>query len=77
MDRAEIVVLNGAEPETIDPALLTGQPDGRIAYTLFEGLTSFDQTGTPQPGVAERWELSPDAKTYTFHLRKNAKSERR
>ena len=73
MDRAEIVVLNGAEPETIDPALLTGQPDGRIAYTLFEGLTSFDQTGTPQPGVAERWELSPDAKTYTFHLRKNAK----
>ncbi len=73
MDRAEIVVLNGAEPETIDPALLTGQPDGRVAYTLFEGLTSFDQTGTPQPGVAESWDLSPDAKTYTFHLRKNAK----
>ena len=73
MDRAEIVVLNGAEPETIDPALLTGQPDGRIAYTLFEGLTSFDQTGTPQPGVAERWDLSPDARVYTFHLRKNAK----
>ena len=73
MDRAELVVLNGAEPETIDPALLTGQPDGRVAYTLFEGLTSFDVTGTPQPGVAERWELSPDARTYTFHLRNNAK----
>ncbi|MEO7318431.1 MAG: peptide ABC transporter substrate-binding protein [Chthoniobacteraceae bacterium] len=73
MDRAEIVVLNGAEPESIDPALLTGQADGRIAYTLFEGLTSFDQTGTPQPGVAERWDLSADAKTYTFHFRKNAK----
>ncbi len=73
LDRAEIVVLNGAEPETIDPALLTGQPDGRVAYTLFEGLTSFDQTGTPQPGVAETWELSRDARTYTFHLRKNAK----
>jgi oligopeptide transport system substrate-binding protein len=72
MDRAELVVLNGAEPETIDPALLTGQPDGRIAYTLFEGLTSFDQTGTPQPGVAERWEISPDGRTYTFHLRSNA-----
>ena len=44
-----------------------------MAYTLFEGLTSFDVTGTPQPGVAERWELSPDARTYTFHLRNNAK----
>jgi oligopeptide transport system substrate-binding protein len=72
MDRAELVVLNGAEPETIDPALLTGQPDGRIAYTLFEGLTAFDETGTPQPGVAERWEISPDGRVYTFHLRKNA-----
>jgi oligopeptide transport system substrate-binding protein len=72
MDRADLVVLNGVEPETIDPALLTGQPDGRIAYTLFEGLTSFDQRGNPQPGVAERWEISPDGRVYTFHLRNNA-----
>ena len=73
MDRAELVVLNGAEPETIDPALLTGQPDGRIAYTLFEGLTAFDEKGEPQPGVAERWEISADGRVYTFHLRNNAK----
>jgi len=71
MNRADLVVLNGVEPETIDPALLTGQPDGRIAYTLFEGLTSFDQHGDPQPGVADRWEISPDGRIYTFHLRNN------
>lgn len=73
MDRADLVFLNGAEPETLDPAKITGQPEGRIAYALFEGLTAFDQTGTPQPGVAERWEISPDGRTYTFHLRNDAK----
>ena len=72
LDRADLVFLNGAEPESVDPALITGQPEGRIAYALFEGLVAFDQTGTPQPGVAERWELSSDGLVYTFHLRKNA-----
>ena len=72
-DRADFVFLNGAEPESIDPAVITGQPDGRIAYALFEGLTSFNAAGIAGPGVAERWDLSPDARVYTFHLRRDAK----
>ena len=72
-DRADLVVINGGEPDSIDPAKISGQPEGRIAYALYEGLTAFDETGTPQPGVAESWELSEDKKTYTFHLRSNAK----
>jgi oligopeptide transport system substrate-binding protein len=61
---------NAAEPETLDPAVMTGQPEGRIADALFEGLTGFDpQTLKPVPGAAERWEISEDGKTYTFHLR--------
>ena len=67
--RADLVFANGAEPETLDPTILTGQLDGRLAYALFEGLTSFDPAGEPQPGMAERWDLSPDGTTYTFHLR--------
>ena len=70
--RADLVFLNGAEPETLDPALITGQPEGRIANALFEGLTSFDASGHPIPGVAERWEISPDRRVYTFHLRPDA-----
>src|SRR5438477_440159 len=26
-----------------------------------------------EPGLAERWEVSPDAKTFTFHMRKGAR----
>ena len=57
----------------MDPSLITGQPEGRIASALFEGLTTFDQTGTPVPGVAESWEISPDGRVYTFRIRGDAK----
>lgn len=67
--RADLVFLNGAEPETLDPALITGQPEGRLASALFEGLLSFDQNGRPQPGAAESWEVSDDGRVYTFRLR--------
>ncbi len=71
--RADLVILNGAEPESIDPAVITGQLDGRVAYALFDGLAHFDRYGIPQPAIAQSWDISPDAKTYTFRLRSNAK----
>jgi ABC-type oligopeptide transport system substrate-binding subunit len=62
----------GAEPEYIDPGLAVGQPDGRVARLLFEGVTREDpQTLAPLPGQAYRWDISPDRLTYTFHLRPN------
>jgi oligopeptide transport system substrate-binding protein len=70
---ADFVFLNGAEPETLDPSLITGQPEMRIAQALFQGLTTFDENGKVIPGVAEKWETTPDGKIYTFHLRANAK----
>lgn len=70
--RADLVFINGAEPESIDPAIVTDQVGMRIASSLFEGLCRIDEVGKPQPGMAERWDVSPDGKTYTFHLRANA-----
>src|SRR5580698_206878 len=72
-DRADFVFLNGAEPETLDPSLITGQPEARVAGALFEGLTSFDVHGQVMPGVAETWDISPDGRVYTFHLRHTAR----
>ena len=68
-DRADLVVINGGEPDSIDPAKIRGQPEGRIAYALFEGLTRYNAAGNTEPGVAERWEISEDGLKYTFHLR--------
>ena len=60
----------GAEPESHDPSVMSGQPDGRVAHLLFEGLVENDpRTLAPRPGDAYRWEVSPDDLTYTFHLR--------
>lgn len=71
---ADFRFANGTEPKTLDPHLMTGQPEGRVASELFEGLTRRDaKTMRPAPGVAERWELSDDGLRYTFHLRANAR----
>lgn len=64
---------NGAEPETIDPGHMSGQPDGRIARAIFEGLLVPDpRTLEPVAGMAKSWELAADGVTYTFHLRHDA-----
>lgn len=61
---------NGPEPEGTDPGVISGQPDGRVARMLFEGLVTADpQTLQPSPGLAYRWEISADGLVYTYHLR--------
>jgi len=71
--RADLVFINGAEPETLDPAIITGQPEGRVVNALFEGLCAYDENGNIVPGVAQSWDISSDQKTYTFHIRPTAK----
>jgi oligopeptide transport system substrate-binding protein len=69
---ADVTIINNGEPETLDPALLTGIPEMRIVIGLFEGLVRLDpKTAQPIPGLAQSWEISPDGKIYTFHLRTN------
>lgn len=69
---ADITIINNAEPESLDPAIITGIPEFRIVIGLFEGLMRLDpKTARPIPGLAQSWEVSPDGKIYTFHLRTN------
>ncbi len=68
--KAGLVVINGPDPQTLDPALATSLEDMRVVNGIFEGLTRYDPvTARPIPGLAEKWEISPDGRVYLFHLR--------
>ena len=61
------------EPQDLDPYLLQYQSHFNVFMALNEGLVGYDPRDLhPVPGVAERWEISPDGLVYTFHLRANA-----
>lgn len=61
-------------PQTIDPAITSGGGGLEEVQNLFEGLIYVDQvTGELKPGQAEKWDISADGLTYTFHLRANLK----
>jgi oligopeptide transport system substrate-binding protein len=69
---ADVTIINNVEPESLDPAIIVAQADMRVVSSLFEGLTRLDsETARAVPGLAEKWEISPDGKAYTFHLRTN------
>jgi len=61
---------NGSEPQDLDPQAVTGVTEHHIIAALFEGLVSPDPEDlSPEPGLAETWEISDDGLVYTFHLR--------
>ncbi len=74
--RADLTFINSSEVNTLDPQRMSWMHDLRTARLLFEGLVKNDVLSddfTIVPGVAESWELSEDARTYTFHIRTDAK----
>ena len=66
-----VLVFNGAEePASLDPALSQDIAGLKVLMHLFEGLAAPDpKDARPVPAAAERWEVSPDGKTWTFRLR--------
>lgn len=60
---------NGPEPSTLDAHRCQEVACGNVLRDLYEGLVSEDAAGRLIPGTAERWEVSADGRTWTFHLR--------
>jgi len=71
--RADLIFIQSAEPETLDPTLVSDQVSMRLSSSLFEGLCRFDENGRSQPAMAEWWQVSEDRKTFVFHLREGVK----
>lgn len=65
-------VLNN-EPDTIDPTITNNSFAVPFIMNCFEGLVTYDETGSVVPGNAETWECNDDMTVYTFKLREGLK----
>jgi len=58
-------------PDRINPLYAWANPtDRNIAALVFSGLVRLGPDGTPQPDLAERWEITASGAAYVFHLRR-------
>jgi len=68
LDTGATLRLVGALPPTLDPALVQDSTSAEYVVHLFSGLVGLDADLNVVPDLAAHWEISPDGRTYTFHL---------
>jgi oligopeptide transport system substrate-binding protein len=69
-----ITIGNGMEVQSLDPHKTQGTiSENNVIVNLLEGLLVLDRHGETIPGVATHWEQSNGGKTWTFHLRPEAR----
>lgn len=66
----EVVIGMPGDVHSMDPYTLNETINNAINNHLFDTLVETDNNLQPKPGLAESWEVSEDARTWTFHLRK-------
>ena len=59
----------GGDPLTLDPAIVTDAVSATYIVEIFSGLVTIDKDLKLAPDIARSWDVDPDGKTYTFHLR--------
>jgi peptide/nickel transport system substrate-binding protein len=60
-------------PQSINPILASDDASNTLVALLFEGLTRTDGQGQVVPGLASSWDVAPDGRAFTFHLRPEVK----
>lgn len=71
---ADFIVIERSDCYTLDPQRMSYQHELRRARVIYETLVNLRAADCAVvPGVAERWEVSPDGRVWTFHLRPDAK----
>src|SRR5712671_105018 len=69
-----LVFCSEGSPENFYPAINTTGTSFDANSQIYSRIVEFERGGTRVvPGLAERWDISPDGKTYTFHLRRGVK----
>lgn len=62
-----------ASQVTLDPATMSSLSRVDVMSNIFEGLVQFGERAEIRPAIAERWDISPDGRVYTFYLRESAR----
>jgi oligopeptide transport system substrate-binding protein len=66
--------LDDTDPTTLDPAVAVEGGSVQYINEIFSGLLKLDSANMePIADIASDWDISPDGKVYTFHLRKDVK----
>ena len=69
-----LVVAYPPQQFSLDPLHTFSTTEAQLFTAVYEGLVAYDPiTLNPVAGQAERWEISRDRRTYTFHLRPDAR----
>ncbi|WP_139154187.1 ABC transporter substrate-binding protein, partial [Enterobacter hormaechei] len=70
-----IIGMNMNNLLTLDPAAMTGNEVVGIVVNLYDSLVELDPNALTnvRPALATSWDISPDRKTLTFHLRDDVK----
>jgi peptide/nickel transport system substrate-binding protein len=68
-----LIIIHMGDPKSFNPDAKADDPLYAIASNIFNKLVTLDVDYNVIPDLAESWETSPDAKVFTFHLRKNVK----
>jgi len=61
------------EARYLNPVLAKSDTDKTIDRLLYCGLSKIDNSGQLVPDLAKNWEITPDGRTYTFHLKSEVK----
>lgn len=65
------------EPKHLDPAFIHDIYEGAVAGLVYDNLVRFGKGTEILPGLAERWDISPDGRRYAFYLREAVFSDGR
>ncbi|WP_152395184.1 ABC transporter substrate-binding protein [Paenibacillus guangzhouensis] len=72
--RTDTIIVGLTDPSgAFTPFFHQSGYDGNVSSVLYSSLVKVDEKGLPIPGLAEKWDISDDQLTYTYHLRKDLK----
>ncbi len=70
---ARLIFPIDSDPRFLDPQIISDTGARNIILNTFEGLVTLGENGEILPGMAQKWDVSSDGRTYVFYLREDSR----